>query len=841
MSNSYSTNFPLTENPISENTNWVCGGTVGLDWGNPVSTPGKCWGVGSALPYGDAHAYLQNMSWDDDQSAEGTVFVSAMQAGCAPEIELHLRSQVSAHRSVGYEITWSVGESYFILVRWNGALGDFTYLKHLDGSQYNVANGDHIKATIVGSTISAYKNGVLVTTVNDNVWTSGAPGIGFNSEDLQARPGCPGSNTAYGFSSFSATGLGGGSTGGGTPPPPPPPPPPPTGNVVRLSEMMIEVVGVGLGTPDTTDGSGGSGGTGSEGTAPARVSQMLGEVVISSNAIGVSTLPCTPPTSAVPCNEDNFKVTASGSVPFPVIAAADTPAVDINGQPYSPNIAIGGGIAPAFWNNFEFSPIDSAIYTTTAYNDPCLKEQQRISKINRSTNSIEWSTPYRMFDFKSNAITESITNNCEAVPDLGVDGIVTDRTILLHDMCVSPDGKFLVTCMSGTYILSGLNHVESDPGGSFIRTYLEKRSIADGGLLHTRVINDFQYDFGADGEIFVGENTNVSGCVNVDDGRVYFGFITQDSIDSQTPTIYIVNDNLDTVARVAFPANWPTLGISPLSYYAAMDNHARYWFAIGSNQLGVMDLNGNITTYTLSEILGWIDNTGPIAPYIHGIMFDPIDNSLLIFAPQQSFTAGTVYDTYGPDSSFFTGAHTSGVIYKFDIPKIIANDPARLVKTVDWGPCMGSGFYLRPGNSLTAGANKLCTTKGTAILHDLSDVTRLDRAVENAPGGMSLTENDIITSSLDNTTTNPHTASSPLWGTYWIAYTDLTWKWFDMVRVSCPASIPSCEGVNLGDCGCGGGPVPPPGLPGALGDCYGRTPSSVWEAVVVGGGIVGVL
>ena len=36
----YTTNFPLTENPISEAGNWINGGTVGLDWTNVSTTPG---------------------------------------------------------------------------------------------------------------------------------------------------------------------------------------------------------------------------------------------------------------------------------------------------------------------------------------------------------------------------------------------------------------------------------------------------------------------------------------------------------------------------------------------------------------------------------------------------------------------------------------------------------------------------------------------------------------------------------------------------------------------------------------------------------------------------------
>jgi hypothetical protein len=39
------TNFPLTEDPISEGGNWIGGGTTGLDWNNVQTTPGFANGL----------------------------------------------------------------------------------------------------------------------------------------------------------------------------------------------------------------------------------------------------------------------------------------------------------------------------------------------------------------------------------------------------------------------------------------------------------------------------------------------------------------------------------------------------------------------------------------------------------------------------------------------------------------------------------------------------------------------------------------------------------------------------------------------------------------------------
>src|SRR5215813_11451279 len=46
INGSYSTTFPLTENPISEGGSWTNGGATGLDWANVQTTPGLSFGTG---------------------------------------------------------------------------------------------------------------------------------------------------------------------------------------------------------------------------------------------------------------------------------------------------------------------------------------------------------------------------------------------------------------------------------------------------------------------------------------------------------------------------------------------------------------------------------------------------------------------------------------------------------------------------------------------------------------------------------------------------------------------------------------------------------------------------
>jgi hypothetical protein len=210
-SHNYTTTFPLTEFPISEGGCWWNGKTDGLDWSDVYTTPGKAMGNQTGRSFTDGTALLKG-TWGPDQDATATVFTAgSVDDICYPEVELRLRSTITPHNNVGYEIAHrvsSIADSYLIVVRWNGPLGDFTYLRNLRGSQYGVRNGDVVRATISGHVITVYKNGQVETTVDVTdagpAFTSGTPGVGFNLENGNGSQ-CPGNNSSYGFSRFSAT------------------------------------------------------------------------------------------------------------------------------------------------------------------------------------------------------------------------------------------------------------------------------------------------------------------------------------------------------------------------------------------------------------------------------------------------------------------------------------------------------------------------------------------------------------------------------------------------------------------------------------------------------------
>ena len=90
---------------------------------------------------------------------------------------------MTAHRCTGYEVFWrclKTDNAYAEIVRWNGKIGDFTSLARQVGPEFGVSDGDVVEATIVGTVIKSYINGVEVLSATDDAFDSGSPGIGFN-------------------------------------------------------------------------------------------------------------------------------------------------------------------------------------------------------------------------------------------------------------------------------------------------------------------------------------------------------------------------------------------------------------------------------------------------------------------------------------------------------------------------------------------------------------------------------------------------------------------------------------------------------------------------------------
>jgi hypothetical protein len=201
----YSTHFPLTENPISEAGRWI---HLGAPWSIVATGGGVAYGTqpGDGA-YTDSYAHL--LGFPPDQSVTVTIHLNAgFSPGGTREVEIHLRWADSANSARGYECNLAYNGAYAEVVRWNGALGDYTYVSPQgSGGPGAVHDGDVFKAQIVGTTITTWLGGrqlqhVDVGSIGGTVWTDGNPGMGFwRGAGASATPG------DYGFGSYAATSL----------------------------------------------------------------------------------------------------------------------------------------------------------------------------------------------------------------------------------------------------------------------------------------------------------------------------------------------------------------------------------------------------------------------------------------------------------------------------------------------------------------------------------------------------------------------------------------------------------------------------------------------------------
>ena len=118
-------------------------------------------------------------------------------------MELRLLTTMTAHRTTGYEVLFSVTDNTYVqIVRWVGGtnLSDFVYVTQNDRGP-KLVTGNRIRATVTATgEISAYVDSgsgyVLVSRGTDATYTSGAPGVGFFNQGA-------GNNADFGISAFS--------------------------------------------------------------------------------------------------------------------------------------------------------------------------------------------------------------------------------------------------------------------------------------------------------------------------------------------------------------------------------------------------------------------------------------------------------------------------------------------------------------------------------------------------------------------------------------------------------------------------------------------------------------
>ena len=200
-----------TANPLSEDGYWQNGLAVGLDWNNLRVVGGVCCGTqagNTGPPYDDSLAFGSG-NWGPDQTVTATVSSTNPNTTAFCEVELWVRGAVSAHSVTGYEINFRAthdanqATNYIGIVRWNGALNDFTQLG-TNASSPGIQTGDVIQVTIRGFTITAAINGTVYTTQTDSARTfpTGNPGLGH----WYRINGAVGTAvTDYGLTAWSAT------------------------------------------------------------------------------------------------------------------------------------------------------------------------------------------------------------------------------------------------------------------------------------------------------------------------------------------------------------------------------------------------------------------------------------------------------------------------------------------------------------------------------------------------------------------------------------------------------------------------------------------------------------
>ena len=199
----YSTDFEVDEDPISENGMWLNGKADAIDFSDCVVSKGFVHGGPSRMQnlekrseqgnlgdedeapvgdYDDPTAVLTG-EWGPNQHGKATAHVENPTEEWFQEVQIRLRHTLKPNSISGYEIFFRCLKGdlgYAEIVRWNGAVGDWTSLQRQEGPEFGVGHGDVIEATIEGNVITGYINGEPKITTTDDTWKTGAPGVGFN-------------------------------------------------------------------------------------------------------------------------------------------------------------------------------------------------------------------------------------------------------------------------------------------------------------------------------------------------------------------------------------------------------------------------------------------------------------------------------------------------------------------------------------------------------------------------------------------------------------------------------------------------------------------------------------
>lgn len=210
----YSTLWPATENPISENNNWRRpGSSVFTNDMRSVGGTGVFGGSG-ASGVNDAVAVLVGTNYLPNQTATATIYNNG--AVDATEMEFHFCVTDTSSTIFLYEFDLVVNgtNSFVNVVKWKGSQGNiylFSGADILAGTGVATggvwAHGDVLEASVTGVStriLQLKQNGNVIIRVQDTgtnsgnaVYTTGNPGIGGDNGGAN--------NLKFGFQNYTVT------------------------------------------------------------------------------------------------------------------------------------------------------------------------------------------------------------------------------------------------------------------------------------------------------------------------------------------------------------------------------------------------------------------------------------------------------------------------------------------------------------------------------------------------------------------------------------------------------------------------------------------------------------
>jgi hypothetical protein len=172
-----------------------------------VASPNRVIGTQTGSGgYNDSYGYLSG--FPPNVVAEAVIYKDPTIVGDASgshEVELLFRVTDTANSVQAYEVNLGLDGGYTEIMRWNGPLGNYTAISHVESFPANTmppVTGDVFKATCIGNEINVYINkndgrgDLLINTGGDNTYATGQPGIGMWLQGSY-------SPAKYGFTSYS--------------------------------------------------------------------------------------------------------------------------------------------------------------------------------------------------------------------------------------------------------------------------------------------------------------------------------------------------------------------------------------------------------------------------------------------------------------------------------------------------------------------------------------------------------------------------------------------------------------------------------------------------------------